>query len=306
MFLSQSLRPLCIFFVVPLELKYHELRITNYETMLHIPLLRAGKPYKSLDTAMLKHFRDSEPVAAVSQANRGLIAKDFSSAEGNRRRLHEIPAADLIAICQKAAEHFMHAELPLDGISQSPQNYVEQLSATTGMPHTLCRRNMAKLERVLKEMPVILRGLMRGLDPSILDSGWIEQDQSMLSFSCQAQALGAILPSNSPGVHSLWLPALPLKVPLVLKPGREEPWTPFRLAQAFMAAGCPPRLSVIIPPIIRAQRKFCCAVAVPCSSAINPAYKPGPMIRVWKFTGRAGAKSLLRKIKFTAGNNISI
>ena len=48
--------------------------------MIHIPLLRAGKPYKSLDTVALKHFRDSEPVAAVSQANRGLIAKDFSSA----------------------------------------------------------------------------------------------------------------------------------------------------------------------------------------------------------------------------------
>ncbi|MGH7494872.1 MAG: aldehyde dehydrogenase family protein [bacterium] len=208
--------------------------------MLHIPILRAGKPYKSLDTVALKHFRDSEPVAVVSQANRGLIAKDFSSAEENRRSLQEIATADLIAICQKAADNFMHADLPLDGVSQSPQNYVEQLSATTGMPHTLCRRNMAKIERVLKEMPVILHGLMRGLDLSVLDDGWIEHGQSMLSFSRQAQALGAILPSNSPGVHSLWLPAIPLKVPLVLKPGREEPWTPFRLAQAFIAAGCPP------------------------------------------------------------------
>ena len=34
--------------------------------------------------------------------------------------------------------------------------------------------------------------------------------------------------------------AIPLKVPLVLKPGREEPWTPFRIAQAFIKAGCPP------------------------------------------------------------------
>ena len=54
-----------------------------------------------------------------------------------------------------------------------------------------------------------------------------------------AQALGCILPSNSPGVHALWLPAIPLKMPLVLKPGREEPWTPYRIAQALIAAGCP-------------------------------------------------------------------
>jgi acyl-CoA reductase-like NAD-dependent aldehyde dehydrogenase len=48
-----------------------------------------------------------------------------------------------------------------------------------------------------------------------------------------------VLPSNSPGVNSLWIPAIPLKIPVVLKPGREEPWTPFRIIQAFIAAGVP-------------------------------------------------------------------
>jgi acyl-CoA reductase-like NAD-dependent aldehyde dehydrogenase len=38
----------------------------------------------------------------------------------------------------------------------------------------------------------------------------------------------------------LWAPAIPLKMPLVLKPGSAEPWTPFRIAQAFIKAGCPP------------------------------------------------------------------
>ena len=215
--------------------------------MLHIPILRAGEPYKSLETNALKHFRDSEPVAVVSQANRGLIAKDLSHAEQHRRRLQEIPAAELMAMCRKAADHFMQTDLPLDGTSQSAQEYVRQLSATTGMPHALCRRNMAKIERVLKEMPEILRGLMRGLDPAILDSGWIVQNDGLVSFSCQTNALGAILPSNSPGVHSLWLPAIPMKVPLVLRPGREEPWTPYRIAQAFIAAGCPPEAFSFYP-----------------------------------------------------------
>jgi acyl-CoA reductase-like NAD-dependent aldehyde dehydrogenase len=47
------------------------------------------------------------------------------------------------------------------------------------------------------------------------------------------------MPSNSPAVNSLWLPAIPLKTPVVLKPGRDEPWTPYRLIQAFVAAGVP-------------------------------------------------------------------
>jgi hypothetical protein len=47
------------------------------------------------------------------------------------------------------------------------------------------------------------------------------------------------MPSNSPAVNSLWLPAVALKTPVVIKPGREEPWTPYRLIQAFIAAGAP-------------------------------------------------------------------
>jgi hypothetical protein len=134
----------------------------------------------------------------------------------------------------------MEADLPLGDDTQSPAQYVKQLSGTTGMPEALCRRNMSKINLVLTEMEAVLGGLTRGIDLAILDSGWIKQNDRPLSFFCQTQALGAILPSNSPGVHSLWLPAIPLKTPLVLKPGREEPWTPFRIAQAFIAAGCPP------------------------------------------------------------------
>jgi acyl-CoA reductase-like NAD-dependent aldehyde dehydrogenase len=47
------------------------------------------------------------------------------------------------------------------------------------------------------------------------------------------------MPSNSPAVNSLWLPAIALKIPVIIKPGKEEPWTPYRLIQAFIAAGCP-------------------------------------------------------------------
>jgi acyl-CoA reductase-like NAD-dependent aldehyde dehydrogenase len=54
--------------------------------------------------------------------------------------------------------------------------------------------------------------------------------------------MGVILPSNSPGVHSLWIPSIALKVPLVLKPGAREPWTPYRICQALIAAGCPPEV----------------------------------------------------------------
>lgn len=208
--------------------------------MLHLPLLRAGRPYTSLDTVTLPHFRTGAPVAQVSQANRGLIAKDLGAAKKNQHILQTLSSSQLLAICKKAAQLFTEAELPLGDDLQSAEDYIHHLSATTGMPEALCRKNMGKMSHVLNEMEQVLGGLTHGLDLSIFDTGWIKQNNRVLSFFCQTPALGAILPSNSPGVHSLWLPAIPLKVPLVLKPGREEPWTPFRIAQAFLAAGCPP------------------------------------------------------------------
>jgi acyl-CoA reductase-like NAD-dependent aldehyde dehydrogenase len=108
------------------------------------------------------------------------------------------------------------------------------------MPHALVRMNMQRVAGVMREMRSVLRGLTRGLDLRLLDNGHGEHEGHVLSFYPRTDALGVVLPSNSPGVHSLWVPAIALKMPLVLKPGSAEPWTPFRIEQAFMRAGCPP------------------------------------------------------------------
>src|SRR5262249_11773744 len=112
--------------------------------------------------------------------------------------------------------------------------------ATSGLPHVMIRRNMDKIHAALSGMKGILNGLTRGLNLSILDRGFGEQFGTPISYSPATQALGLVMPSNSPAVNLLWLPAIPLKIPVMIKPGREEPWTPWRLIQAFIAAGCPP------------------------------------------------------------------
>lgn len=210
--------------------------------MLHIPVLRRGVPYKSLDVVRIPHHRTREPFVEISQANTGLIRRDLREdvqAEA-RAALAEIPSARLLDMCRVAAGHFLNDRLPLGETDQSPDDYVRQLSATTGMPHVLVRRNMQKIAGVLNEMATVLRGLTRGLDLSLLDTGYGQHGGHAISFYPRTQSLGVVLPSNSPGVHSLWVPAIPLKTPLVMKPGSAEPWTAFRIAQAFMKAGCPP------------------------------------------------------------------
>ena len=210
--------------------------------MVHLPILRQGVPYKSLDVVRVPHYKTREPFVEISQANPGLIRRDLRPERlaAARQELARRPVARLIAMCSEAAGVFLNDTLPLGDAEQSPADYVRQLSATTGMPHALVRRNMQRVASVMREIETVLRGLTRGLDLTLLDRGHGEHDGHVLSFYPRTQALGIVLPSNSPGVHALWVPAIALKMPLVLKPGSAEPWTPFRIAQAFMKVGCPP------------------------------------------------------------------
>jgi acyl-CoA reductase-like NAD-dependent aldehyde dehydrogenase len=207
--------------------------------MLHVPALRLGKPYTSLKKATIVHHVTGDPVAEVSQVNGGLIARDLTKVAAARRELQAIPINALLDMCREAADHFMKGTLPCGETAQSFDDYVRSVSATTGSPMVFCRRNAAKVEFVLRNMETVLGGLTRGLDLNILDAGHGRQDGRAQCFFATANAFGAVLPSNSPGVHSLWVPAIALKMPLVLKPGREDPWTPMRLLQSFQKAGVP-------------------------------------------------------------------
>jgi acyl-CoA reductase-like NAD-dependent aldehyde dehydrogenase len=207
--------------------------------MLHIPILRQGTPYKSLDIARVPHYRTRETFVEVSQANPGLIRRDLLDQERGREALAAFTTEQLLAMCRRAAETFMNETLPLGDDEQSPDDYVRQLSATTGMPHVLVRRNMQKIHGALAEMGSMLAGLTRGLDLKILDAGFGTHEGHAVSFFPRTNSLGVILPSNSPGVHSLWVPAVALKIPLVLKPGSSEPWSPYRIIQAMIRAGVP-------------------------------------------------------------------
>ena len=208
---------------------------------LHIPVLRRGKPYRSLDVARVPHFRTREPFVEVSQANPGLVRRDLGPAAQEKMRewLARMTVDELIGICGRAAVHFVADTLPLGEDEQTPDDYVRQTSATTGLPHVMVRRNMQKVRGVLAETRSVLEGLTRNLDLAVLDRGSGEVGGHVVSFVPRGATLGVVLPSNSPGVHSLWAPAVALKTALVLKPGSAEPWTPYRVVQALVRAGAP-------------------------------------------------------------------
>jgi hypothetical protein len=188
----------------------------------HLPALRRGKPYESLDKVDVLNHRTGQPMATVSQVGAGILRKDLARVGEARAVLKKFSVADLIEISSRAGEHFLNGTLPLGdkGHTQSPREYIETLSASSGLPYIMVKRNMAKIHFALTNVRTVLNGLTRGLPLDVLDRGYGEQ--------------------SGAAVNSLWLPAIALKTPVIIKPGREEPWTPFRLIQAFVAAGAPP------------------------------------------------------------------
>ncbi|MBY0523508.1 MAG: aldehyde dehydrogenase family protein [Gemmataceae bacterium] len=216
--------------------------------MIHIPVLRWGEPYKSMETDKVIHFATGEVLCETSRANAALVERDMRHAKRAREVLREIPVKELLQMVKKAADLYLEAELPLGDGTQTADQFARMQSATTGLPEHMCRFNMKKNHFVLHNMEKVFDSLTRGLDLEILSRGYgVESRGVPVSFQCQTPVLGMVLPSNSPGVHTLWLPIIPMQIGLVLKPGPQEPWTPYRMAQAFTQAGIPKQAIAIYP-----------------------------------------------------------
>ena len=251
--------------------------------MLTLPVLRWGQPYSSMDADDVLHFLTGEPIAKVGRANAGLIQRDMRKAAAARDALRKIPVDELIAKMRVAGDLYMNAELPLGDGTQTPDDFVRQQSASTGLPESLCRGNMKKNQFVLSEMGNILRSLTRGLDLNVLTTGYGEENGVPISYQAQSSVLGLVLPSNSPGVHTLWLPIIPMQIGLVLKPGPQEPWTPYRVAAAFFEAGIPREAISIYP----GEAEVGAAVVSACNrsllfggTATVERYKGNPRVQV--------------------------
>src|ERR1051325_8771294 len=104
--------------------------------MAHIPALRRGTPYTSLDTVDVVDHRSGEKLISVSQVNASIVRRDMPKFAASREALRKISSEKLLEMTKKAGQLFMEAALPLgDGATQSPDDYVKCLSASSGLPH---------------------------------------------------------------------------------------------------------------------------------------------------------------------------
>ena len=130
--------------------------------MLNIPIIRWGESYESLEIDEVLHFSTGEPIARVSQTNGGIISRDMKKARNARKVLKDFTCEQLLEKMNTVADLYENATLPLGDGTQSPDDFVHQQSASTGLPEHMCRGNMGKNSFVLRNMTKILDCLTRG------------------------------------------------------------------------------------------------------------------------------------------------
>ena len=77
--------------------------------------------------------------------------------------------------------------MPLGDARQTPEDYIRQVSATTGLPFALARKNLSKIQGVMAQMETVLNGMTRHLDFGILDQGFGELNGTALSYYARTQ-----------------------------------------------------------------------------------------------------------------------
>src|SRR5436190_16127358 len=110
----------------------------------HIPVIRRGRVYESLDKVPVADHRSGNVLASISQVNAGIVRKDLQRIGESRAALKRFTVEQLVAICAKAGELFQEGELPLGdkGHKQSAAQYMDTLSLTSGLPRNMVARNM--------------------------------------------------------------------------------------------------------------------------------------------------------------------
>ncbi len=206
---------------------------------IHLGAVRGGTPYVSAESAPVPDVR-GETVATISVLNAGLVRRDVGRADAAFRALRALSTEDRCERVARAGASFLRDDLPMgEGGVQGWSDWVRATSRSTGLPEAMVVRGGERVGAAMGSAAETLRGLSRGVAPSVLDAGRGEVNGVDVGFVQVVRSLGAVLPSNAPAVHGLWAVAPVFGLPLFVRPGSGDPYTPLRVIAALQSAGLP-------------------------------------------------------------------
>jgi len=195
--------------------------------------------YRSLDRQTVAGL-DGVPIAEAT------ITPPLLVAELARKAcpvLGALPVRTLLGIFARAGDIFATGQP--DGLD--PEAYVRCASLTSGLPLSITRAQTLGL------FPPAFRMMDRflevqspgGLD--VFDSHVYEAGGIRIGLTPRGRNVGFVMPGNHPSTHFMWLAALAMKMPVVLRPSSDDLFTPYRLVTSFLEAGLPQEAVLFVP-----------------------------------------------------------
>jgi aldehyde dehydrogenase family protein len=157
--------------------------------------------------------------------------------------LRSLPIRDVLDIFRRAADDFSSGRP--DGLA--PEAYARNASLTSGLPLSVVRTQTLCL------FPPALRMMDRflevqspgGLD--VFDNHVYQAGGIRVGLTPRGRNVGFVMPGNHPSVHFMWLCALAMKMPVIVRPSNDDLFTPYRLVSALLQAGLPEDAIAFVP-----------------------------------------------------------
>jgi hypothetical protein len=195
--------------------------------------------YTSIERKALTGF-DGSPLgeATITPA---LLVHDL--ARKRSTALRSLPIRDVLDIFARAADIFATGRP--DGLE--PEAYVRKASLSSGLPLSIVRKQTLGLfPPAFRMMDRFLR-VQSPSDLEVFDRNFYDAGGIRVGLTPRGRNVGFVMPGNHPSTHLMWLCALAMKVPVVLRPSNDDLFTPYRLVTAFLEAGLPDEAIAFVP-----------------------------------------------------------
>lgn len=214
------------------------------DDLLEVPVVSGGESTTVRTTTVTGI---GGPIATVARTPRVTVRDALETARGDGfDGLQTISVRERLAIVGDAGRRF-------EGIGPatalgSPAAYERPVARATGLPVGWVHTSAHWLGYGLRHAAEALRAQSPtgGLD--VYDEPSYTRERSVgLAFAPRVRVLGAVMPGNDPAVYAWPALALAMGIPIVLRPSDRDPFTPLRLARAFLAAGVPETAIHVLP-----------------------------------------------------------
>jgi acyl-CoA reductase-like NAD-dependent aldehyde dehydrogenase len=200
---------------------------------------RGRDGYRSLERQTVAGFDGSQLAEAT-------ITPPVLVTEIARKRspgLRSLPIQTVLDILARAGDIFATGQP--DGLA--PEAYVRNASLSSGLPLTITRnQTLGIFPPAIRMMDQFLRVQSPG-GLEVFDSCVYEAEGIRIGLAPRGHNVGFVMPGNHPSTHFIWLSALAMKMPVVLRPSVDDLFTPYRLVRSFLEAGLPEDAIAFVP-----------------------------------------------------------